>query len=140
LRATLLAAAVESDRSGASRAALHAAARQFGDDLGRRRRAADPGREDPRQAVANAVREQGFEPWPDEGGTVRLRNCPFHHLAARHTEIVCGMNLALIEGLVSGLGVSGLHPALDPQPGYCCVVIAAAAPGATRGGRNPDDA
>lgn len=135
LAARLLAAAVETDRSGASRAALHAAARQFGGDLGRCRMAADPGREDPQQAVANALREQGFEPCPGEGGTIRLRNCPFHHLAARHTEIVCGMNLALIEGLVSGLDASGLHPALDPQPGYCCVVIAGAAPGAARGER-----
>ncbi len=140
LAARLLAAAVESDRSGESRAALHAAARQFGGDLGRRCRAADPGREDPRRAAANALREHGFEPWPDEDGTVRLRNCPFHHLAARHTEIVCGMNLALIEGLVSGLDVSGLHPALDPQPGYCCVVIGTGTPGATRGGRNSHDA
>ena len=139
LAARLLAAAVESDRSGESRAALRDAARQFGGDLGRRSRAADPG-QDPRRAAANALREHGFEPWPDEDGTVRLRNCPFHHLAARHTEIVCGMNLALIEGLVSGLDVSGLHPALDPQPGYCCVVIGAGAPGATRGGRNSHDA
>ena len=139
LAARLLAAAVEADRGGASRAALHAAARQFGSDLGRRCRAADPVREDPQQAAANALREQGFEPWPDAGGTVRLRNCPFHRLAAQHTEIVCGMNLALIEGLVSGLGASGLHPALDPQPEYCCVVITADAPGATRGGRNPHD-
>ena len=44
LAARLLAAAVESDRSGESRAALRDAARQFGGDLGRRCRAADPGR------------------------------------------------------------------------------------------------
>ena len=138
LAARLLAAAVESDRSGESRAALRDAARQFGGDLGRRSRAAHPG-QDPRRAAANALREHGFEPWPDEDGTVRLRNCPFHHLAAQHTEIVCGMNLALIEGLVSGLDVSGLQPALDPQPGYCCVVIGAG-PGVTRGGRNSHDA
>jgi len=38
------------------------------------------------------------------------------------------MNLALIEGLVAGLGANGLHPALDPQPGHCCVVIGSGAP------------
>ncbi len=140
LAARLLAAAVEADRSGESRAALHDAAEQFGGDLGRRCRAAEPGREDLQQAATDALREHGFEPWPDEDGTVRLRNCPFHHLAAQHTEIVCGMNLALIEGLVSGLGVSGLHPALDPQPGYCCVVIGTGTPEATRGGRHSHDA
>ena len=83
----------------------------------------DPGSEDPWHAAEKALREHGFEPWHDEEGTVRLRNCPFHHLAAQHPEIVCGMNLALVEGLVAGLGATGLHPALDPQPGCCCVAI-----------------
>jgi hypothetical protein len=38
------------------------------------------------------------------------------------------MNLALIEGLVAGLGASGLHPVLDPRPGHCCVAIGSGAP------------
>jgi predicted ArsR family transcriptional regulator len=70
----------------------------------------------------------GFEPWHDEDGTVRLRNCPFRHLATQHTEIVCGMNLALIDGLVAGLGASRLHPALDPRPGCCCVAMGTGPP------------
>jgi predicted ArsR family transcriptional regulator len=130
LAARLLAGAVEADRSGASRAALHGVARQFGADLGRRGQAAVPGREDALQSAEDtlqsaedALRGHGFEPWHDGDGTVRLRNCPFHRLAAQHTEVVCGMNLALIEGLVAGLGATGLHPALDPQPGCCCVVL-----------------
>jgi predicted ArsR family transcriptional regulator len=69
------------------------------------------------------LREHGFEPCHDEAGLIRLRNCPFHQLAARHPEIVCGMNLALIEGVVAGLGATGMRPALDPGPGRCCVVI-----------------
>ena len=36
---------------------------------------------------------------------------------------MCGMNLALVEGLASGLGAAGLRPVLDPQPGHCCVAI-----------------
>ena len=128
LAARLLAVAVDSDRSGASRTVLRDAAQQFGAELGRRGRAADPGTEDARHAAEDALREHGFEPWHDEDGTVRLRNCPFHRLAAQHTETVCGMNLALIEGLVAGLGASGLHPALDPQPGCCCVMIGTGPP------------
>jgi predicted ArsR family transcriptional regulator len=140
LAARLLAVAVESDRGGTSRAALHDAAQQFGADLGRRcRAAADPGLEGARRAVEDALREYGFEPWHDEDGTVRLRNCSFHRLAVQHTEIVCGMNLGLIQGLLAGLGADGLHPALEPQPGYCCVVIGRARRQPTRGGRNPDD-
>ncbi len=33
------------------------------------------------------------------------------------------MNLALIDGLIEGIGANDLHPELDPQPGRCCVVI-----------------
>jgi predicted ArsR family transcriptional regulator len=128
LAACLLAVAIEADHTGASRVALHDAAQQLGADLGRRRRAAAAGQGDPRQAAAAALREQGYEPWHDEDGAVRLRNCPFHRLAAEHTKIVCGMNLALIEGLIAGLGASGLHPSLDPRPGCCCVMIGADTP------------
>jgi predicted ArsR family transcriptional regulator len=71
----------------------------------------------------SALTEHGFEPYDDETGTIRLRNCPFHRLATRYTEVVCGMNLALLEGLVDGLGATGLRPALQPHPGHCCVVI-----------------
>jgi predicted ArsR family transcriptional regulator len=76
-----------------------------------------------RQAAEAALREHGFEPWHDQTGTIRLRNCPFHQLAAEHPELTCGMNLALIEGITDGLGAGGLCPALDPGPGRCCVVI-----------------
>jgi hypothetical protein len=48
---------------------------------------------------------------------------PFQQLAAQHTEMVCGMNLALIDGLIEGFGANDLHPELDPRPGRCCVVI-----------------
>jgi predicted ArsR family transcriptional regulator len=123
LAARLLAVAVESDRSAASRAALHDAAQQFGADLGRRSRPAEDGGAGARRAAADALRGHGFEPSQDDDGTIRLRNCPFHQLAAEHRDLVCGMNLALIEGLVAGLGANDLQPALDPQPGHCCVVI-----------------
>jgi hypothetical protein len=40
-----------------------------------------------------------------------------------HKELVCGMNLALIEGVVSGLDLTGVIPVLDPKPGMCCVAL-----------------
>jgi predicted ArsR family transcriptional regulator len=127
LAARLLARAVESDHGGQTQAALHDAARQFGADLGKRSRASG-GRGNERQAMESALAGHGFEPWQDENGAVRLRNCPFHQLAAQHPGIVCGMNLALIGGLVAGLGAAGMVPALDPEPGRCCVVIGAGQP------------
>jgi predicted ArsR family transcriptional regulator len=128
LAARLLAVAVESDRGGSSRAALRDAAQQFGAGLGERSRAADPAGEGTRHAVEDALRGHGFEPFQDEDGTIRLRNCPFHQLAVQHRDVVCGMNLALIEGLVAGLRASGLQPALHPEPGHCCVTIGARVP------------
>jgi hypothetical protein len=38
------------------------------------------------------------------------------------------MNLAMIRGLVAGLGATRLNPALDPEPERCCVIIPAATP------------
>ncbi|MFF1414967.1 helix-turn-helix transcriptional regulator [Streptomyces sp. NPDC058289] len=52
---------------------------------------------------------------------VRMRNCPFHAVAERFPPLVCGMNLALLEGL---LGAGGpVRARMDARPGECCVVI-----------------
>jgi predicted ArsR family transcriptional regulator len=123
LAAKLLAQAVAADESQNARAALDRTAHQLGADLGLCSRAPEVPAEDHCQRVQVALAQHGFEPWQDTDGTVNLGNCPFHQLAAQYPEIVCGMNLALIDGLIDGLGAAGLHPALDPQPGRCCVVV-----------------
>jgi predicted ArsR family transcriptional regulator len=64
----------------------------------------------------------GFEP-RSEHGAVRLGNCPFHNLARKHTDLVCGMNLHLLEGLLEGLGCATYTATLAPSPGRCCVVL-----------------
>ena len=118
LAARLLVQAVEADPSERSRAALAEAARRLGTELGSAFRPAAAERD-----VTGVLTQQGYEPCGDADGVIRLRNCPFHQLAERHRELVCGMNLALVEGLVEGLGADGWHPTLDPQPGQCCVAI-----------------
>ena len=129
LAARLLVQAVAADCSGRSRAALHDAAWRLGVGLGKRRRADDAqGDSQQRLALENALSEHGFEPWHDDAGTVRMRNCPFRRLAERQPEVVCDMNLALIQGLVVGAGAEGLKPVLDPEPEHCCVVVPAATP------------
>jgi len=75
------------------------------------------------QATEAALRAHGFEPARDQAGHIVLRNCPFHQLAIRNPDLICGMNLAFIEGLTGGVGGTGLRAALDPEPGRCCVVI-----------------
>ncbi|MGH9170293.1 MAG: hypothetical protein ACRD0Z_05415 [Acidimicrobiales bacterium] len=54
-----------------------------------------------------------------------MANCPFHTLAAEQPELVCDMNLHLLEGLVEGAGLSPEAVRLDPAPGRCCVTFVA---------------
>jgi predicted ArsR family transcriptional regulator len=105
--AELLAEAV--DRAGAD-AALYEVARERG-----RAMAGEGG------ALFAVLTSQGYEPEHDVDH-IRLRNCPFHRLAEQFPPLVCGMNLALLEGLVGALG-EACRPRLDPRPGRCCVVL-----------------
>ena len=123
LAARLLVQAVEADPSDRSRTALAEAARRLGTELGSAFRPSPADRDAGGRDVKGVLTQQGYEPCCGADGVIRLRNCPFHQLAEQHRELVCGMNLALVEGLVEGLGADGWHPALDPRPGQCCVAI-----------------
>ena len=133
LAARLLVEVVESDPSGQSRAALVEAARRLGAELGGRLR---PGRAGQEEALAAhgyvglevALAGHGYEPRRGDDGVIRLRNCPFHQLAERHSDVTCGMNLGLIQGILTGLGTDDRRPVLDPRPGHCCVAIGADQP------------
>jgi predicted ArsR family transcriptional regulator len=116
LAARLLVQAVESDPSGRSRVALLGAARRLGSELGAEFHG------DGEDELVGALAGQGYEPRRGEDGVIRLRNCPFRQLAEHHRDIVCGMNLGLIEGITAGLAAAGV-PVFDPQPGRCCVAI-----------------
>jgi predicted ArsR family transcriptional regulator len=117
LAGDVLAGAVETaTREGTPVAdALAVRARAAGRELG--------GEGDVPHDLPQALARVGYEPRADEGGRLVLANCPFHRLAERHTELVCGMNLDLIGGLLEGLAIDGLRAELDPAPGRCCVVI-----------------
>lgn len=81
------------------------------------------------EEVVGMLAARGYEPHLEgaEGTAgaaarvVRMRNCPFHAVAERFPPLVCGMNLALLEGL---LGTDGpLRARMDARPGECCVVV-----------------
>ncbi len=55
---------------------------------------------------------------------MRMGNCPFHALSERHRDVVCGMNLALLEGVVDAVGGTDLEARPDARPGECCVTVA----------------
>ncbi|HWS31133.1 MAG TPA: transcriptional regulator [Actinoplanes sp.] len=61
----------------------------------------------------------GYSP-ADEDGRIMLRNCPFHQLAEQFPPLICGMNLALLEGALEG---SEWTARMDPAPGRCCVTL-----------------
>jgi predicted ArsR family transcriptional regulator len=85
---------------------------------------APPNGHDAVEALLTALGEHGFEPRRD-GEAVLLANCPFHALAQDYTELVCGMNLALCQGLADAIALdrAGLRPRLEPQEGRCCVTF-----------------
>lgn len=66
-----------------------------------------------------ALEATGYEPVTEDGET-RFRNCPFHVLKDRDRDTTCGLNLALVEGMVVGSGAE-TDAVLAPEEGYCCV-------------------
>lgn len=111
LLAGLLADAVTADSSGTVGAAVTAAARQ----AGQRSTSGD--------GVLDTLRQCGYEPAQLSEGDIELRNCPFHQLAQRHPELVCGLNLHLIHGVLEAAGDAPERAVLAPRPGRCCVVL-----------------
>jgi predicted ArsR family transcriptional regulator len=104
--------------------ALDEAAAAFGAAIGERARAAADaanGGAAPREAACEVLAGSGYEPHVQDD-TIVLRNCPFHALAKDHTELVCGMNLALVRAVTERVG-GNLSPRLDPASGRCCVVV-----------------
>jgi predicted ArsR family transcriptional regulator len=120
LPARVLAEAVESDMGGP--AAVARIARGLGRQIGAEasRATGDAASSAAADRLTRALEARGYEPYDDDG-TIRLRNCPFDALASDHRNLVCGMNLALIEGATEALGDDALHPRLDPRSGECCV-------------------
>jgi predicted ArsR family transcriptional regulator len=75
----------------------------------------------------NALAATGYEP-VCAGDDIRLRNCPFHQLAAQHRDLICGMNVSLVQGMIDGLPGDGRTARLDRGETGCCVAIAAKRP------------
>ncbi|HEY7735487.1 MAG TPA: hypothetical protein VH813_01695 [Candidatus Limnocylindrales bacterium] len=126
LAASLMAQAVGGGSAGRRRAdRLSDAAHAYGTGLGaeaRRRAGPRASRARLLAAAVDVLRLTGFEPAAGEAGAaIVLRNCPFDGLVRDHRDVVCGMNLSLMEGVVTGLRIHGIEAELDPQPGRCCV-------------------
>jgi predicted ArsR family transcriptional regulator len=138
----LIDAVLDRNQSEDAQSAALRAARHRGEELGAATRAGSrPGRLGPERSLtlAETILEQhGFEPDRQAPAELRLLNCPFHPLAARSPELVCGINHAFLGGFLTGLRAAGINAVLAPRPGRCCVELRAASggasvPGPTRG-------
>lgn len=113
--ALLLAEATE--QAGAD-SQTESVARRFGERTGM----GEQGSGSDLEAVAEVLGRHGYEPHT-VGQQLRLRNCPFDSLARQSPPLVCGMNLALLQGLLDGLKANALDVVMDPRPGECCVAV-----------------
>ena len=123
LAGSLLAAAVaESTRTGrpvrdclreAARAPAGASATKRATPSAARGAPASGTRHDDAHAGAH-----GYEPEVARRTEIALGNCPFHRLAEQERELVCGMNLDFLDGLIEGLASSSSisTACLDPRP------------------------
>lgn len=99
--------------------ALTEAPRAFGESLGAQaRQLADR----PLDSAAGILADHGYEPSISDD-QITLRNCPFDALAQDYRNVVCTMNRALIDGLVTGLDARDLTTVFQPKQGQCCVSI-----------------
>jgi predicted ArsR family transcriptional regulator len=119
--ARLLATGTEG--SAAAAETVREAARAAGRAMGARAR--EDRRRSPTRALRAALASEGYEQVvADDDGVLRLANCPYDALVDEHRALVCGMNLAMAEGLVDAVGAGDdYRPVLDPRPDSCCVAF-----------------
>jgi predicted ArsR family transcriptional regulator len=134
LLADLLASAYEHDQGGAVQSALLDAARQEGccagsGSMGEQSCGHDPADNDRSpEDLFELLRQRGYEPTIGSNGDIGMRNCPFDRLSKRHTNLVCGLNHAMLSGVLEGRGEDANRATLCPRDGHCCVIIRADAP------------
>jgi predicted ArsR family transcriptional regulator len=129
LAAQLMASGIDntSAASGGVTDAVNAAAAEWGGAVGDQARVAAgprPSRERLTSCLWDALTEHGYEP-RRVGGTIVLCNCPFDALAREHTQLVCGMNLAMLTAVTERVSKTRLTARLEPAPDRCCVVLEA---------------
>jgi predicted ArsR family transcriptional regulator len=103
--------------------AIHAVALESGRAAG----ADGPADKPEPERTTDVLAAHGYEPRLDVD-EIALANCPFDALAREHTELVCGINAAFVEGVLDGLGCTSLQARLDPHPSMCCVRVRAREP------------
>lgn len=57
--------------------------------------------------------------------SIRLHHCPFREVAARHRDVVCGVHLGIMQGVLDELGGAAVADALEPfvTPRLCVATV-----------------
>jgi len=121
----------ESIDEGASNAAESGPAFEFGHALGRqaRQHAGRPRRVAKQlECVEQVAGSLGFDPYRDESGDLRLRNCPFDPLSRVYTPVVCGVTQAMLKGVVDGVGAKQLTVSREMHADRCCGIVSRVRP------------
>jgi predicted ArsR family transcriptional regulator len=128
LAASMMATALSGDTADGGPAALEQVAGEVGEMLGSDARTQSRTRHGRREAALRQLEQLGFEPHSRGSGDLVLRNCVFRELSDSHRELVCGMNAALVRGLLAGADLRGLR--VEGRPAEeriaeagCCVRI-----------------
>jgi predicted ArsR family transcriptional regulator len=112
----------------------HEVAPRYGRSLGVRARKRMPNRVTPERlasCVADVLEEVGFAPIGTGTDEVSARNCPFDPLSRQFPEVVCQTSLALVGGVVDGLGAATLEAGRNERADRCCIVLKRRSLGAT---------
>ena len=109
--AEILATGVE--RADRARASVMEVARERGQAMGSKAS----------RGLLPMLESEGYEPFVDSDGIVRLRNCPFHSLVSEHRELTCAMNHALLDGATRAVADSAYRVLSEPREGLCCVAF-----------------
>lgn len=121
LAARILAAAVAgSPRSVGERVVQQA--RSLGRQLGQAHEPATRSRRAGLSTVAECLTELGYEP-ATAADRIALRNCPFHEVVDSARDVVCALNLGLVQGALDGLGATSCAAERVPAPPGCCVAV-----------------
>lgn len=101
------------------------AGREWGARLAEQVGGAAVGSTDARDATLSVLGRMGFAPQRTDGRTVRLTRCPLLSAARAEPEIVCGVHLGLVQGLLEALGEPSAGADLLPfvEPGACRLIL-----------------
>lgn len=119
LAAEILAEGLDQAQEPRAMRAVQDAARNVGKRLAAQIQGAQRGR----AALLEVLAANGYEPLDEAAGSIVLRNCPFHALVTEHRQLTCGLNLALLDSLVSTIDGTKLVARAQPRPGLCCVAF-----------------